>query len=66
MNTTLILQKILGKNTIDVLFREITYLGTERGLDPEEIQKSIMACGSIKEVNKILEEKFGGEIKVVE
>lgn len=66
MNITLIPQKILGTSTIEVLFREVAYWGTERGLNPDEIQKSILECGSIRDVNKILEEKFDGEIKVVE
>jgi len=66
MAKTIISNKIVGANAIDVLFREVAFWGTEKGLDPEEIQKNIMACGSFAEVNKILQENFEGEIKIIE
>lgn len=66
MSKTIISNRITGTNTIDVLFREVASLGIEKGLDPEKIQKEIMECESFDKVNKILEDNFDGEIKIIE
>lgn len=66
MSKTIISNKITGENTINVLFQEVAFWGTKKGLDPEIIQKNIMECDNFIDINKILKENFEGEIKIKE
>jgi hypothetical protein len=66
MSKTIISGKIVGANIIDVLFAEVEYLAKEKGMDIEETKKIIMDCPTFDDVNKILQEKFNGEIKIIE
>lgn len=66
MSKTIISISLVGQNFMDVLFREITSLATERSLNPEEIQQKIMGSNDISDVNKILKESFENELKLRE
>jgi len=66
MSKTIISVSLIGQNFMDVLFREITFLATERSLDPEKIQQKIMGSNDISDVNKILKESFENELKLRE
>ena len=66
MSKTIVSISLIGQNLMDVLFREITSLATEKSLDPEEIQKKIMGSNDMGDVNKILKESFGNELKLRE
>ena len=66
MSKTIISVSLLGAPFMDVLFREIAALATEKGLDANEIQQKIMTVNDINSVNTILRENFGDELKIRE
>lgn len=66
MSKTIVSVSFIGPTFMDVLFREIVTLATEKEIDHEEIQVKIMAAEDLMSVNKILRESFGDELKIRE
>jgi acyl-[acyl carrier protein]--UDP-N-acetylglucosamine O-acyltransferase len=66
MSKTIISVSLLGAPFMDVLFREIATFATERGLNADEIQKQVMSSNDINAINKIFNENFDGELKIME
>lgn len=66
MSKTIVSVNFIGPQFMDVLFREIASLATEKEIDANEVQEKIMAAKDMEAVNKILQEKFGDELKIRE
>ena len=66
MSKTIVSINLIGPTFMDVLFREVTSLATEKEIDPEIIQREIMNSGDIMEVNKVLRTHFKNELKIRE
>ena len=66
MSKTIVSINLIGPTFMDVLFREVTSLATEKEIDPEVIQREIMDSGDMMEVNKVLRSHFKNELKIRE
>jgi hypothetical protein len=66
MSKTIVSVNLIGPTFMDVLFREIASIATEKEIDPEIIQQEIMGCGDMMEVNKVLRTHFKNELKIRE
>ncbi len=66
MSKTIVSIDLIGPTFMDVLLREIINLATEKEIDPEYIQRKVMSSNDMNEVNQILKESFGDELKIRE
>jgi hypothetical protein len=65
MSAVIIDLKMLGTNCMNVIFREVESLASEKNLNKDKIIKDLTQAPSQKDFMQIIEENFGDELIIL-